>query len=186
MSKDGIDAVTLASVAGELSLTKQALYHYFPSKEALVKSLTTTLLNDEVESIVAAVEATDSSTGALGAMIRAFYNHYINRLEAFKTVYCQSQLHSSSGPRIDKDTILEEINPRTRHLFNILEDRISNASMSKSERTRMRSLAFSAWLSALGLLTMLGLADASDDPLVHSDQVLLDTLAKVFDEAVIK
>lgn len=50
----------------------------------------------------------------------------------------------------------------------------------------MRSLAFSAWLSALGLLTMLGLADANDDPLVHSDQVLLDTLANVFDEAVIK
>ena len=39
LSEGGIEAVTLASVAGELSMTKQALYHYFASKEALVRSL---------------------------------------------------------------------------------------------------------------------------------------------------
>ncbi len=186
MTDGGIDAVTLASVAGQLHLTKQALYHYFPSKEALIKSLTTTLLHDEIESVIATIEAADSRAGVLGTMIRAFYAHYIGRLDAFKAIYCQSQLHSPSGPPIDKLTILEEINPRTRHLFNVLEDRLSGPSKSKAKRARMRRLAFSAWLSALGLLTMLSLADANQDPLVHSDKDLLDTLARVFDEAALK
>ena len=32
---EGPDAVTLGSVSGALGMTKPALYHYFPSKEAL-------------------------------------------------------------------------------------------------------------------------------------------------------
>jgi len=47
----------------------------------------------------------------------------------------------------------------------------------------MRQLAFTAWVSALGLMTMLGVADAVDDPLVHSDEDLLNTLSDVFDGA---
>lgn len=181
--KGGMEAVTLASVAGELSMTKQALYHYFPSKEALVRSLVTTLVNDEIETLITAIEDVDSGAEALGTLIRAFYNHYIGRLDAFRSVYCQSQLYSASGSGIDEDTVRNEINPRTRHLFDVLEDRISSSSASKAERARMRQLAFTAWLSALGLLTMLGVADAVNDPLVHKDEDLLDTLSTVFDEA---
>lgn len=184
--KGGMEAVTLASVAGELSMTKQALYHYFPSKEALVRSLVTTLVNDEIETLIAAIEDVDSGADALGTLIRAFYNHYIERLDAFRSVYCQSQLYSASGSGIDEDTVRNEINPRTRHLFDVLEDRISRSSASKAERARMRQLAFTAWLSALGLLTMLGVADAVNDPLVHKDEELLDTLSTVFDEAAAK
>ena len=33
----GFEAVTLASIAGEMGMTKQALYHYFPSKDALAR-----------------------------------------------------------------------------------------------------------------------------------------------------
>ena len=47
----------------------------------------------------------------------------------------------------------------------------------------MRQLAFAAWLSALGLMTMLGVTDAVKDPLVHSDKDLLDALASTFDSA---
>jgi hypothetical protein len=33
---------------------------------------------------------------------------------------------------------------------------------------------------------MLGIADATRDPLVHSDQVLVDTLAQAFDARVVE
>ena len=59
----------------------------------------------------------------------------------------------------------------------------SNSSMSAAECANMRRLAYTAWLAALGLLTMLGVADATRDPLIHSDQDLLDTLADVFNDA---
>jgi AcrR family transcriptional regulator len=179
----GVEAVTLASVAGELSMTKQSLYHYFSSKEALVKSLVTTLLDDEIRALTAAVEASGTLENTLSTLIRTFYDHYIKNLDAFRVIYCQSQLFAAQNERIDEQTLRDEINPRTRHLFDILENRMTSSDMSSEERLRIRQLAFVAWSSALGLLTMLGVADANNDPLVHSDEALLATLSDVFDGA---
>ncbi|RLA27164.1 MAG: hypothetical protein DRQ63_06520 [Gammaproteobacteria bacterium] len=184
--QDGVDAVTLASVAGVLGMTKQALYHYFPSKEALGRSLVAALVDNEIEALIVAIEDVDSGRKTLGTLIRAFYNHYIGRLDAFRFVYCQSQLYSGNAAELDQDTIQKEINPRTRHLFDVLESRIADSTASKSQRIRMRKLAFTAWVSALGLVTMLGVADAVNDPLVHSDEDLLDTMSSVFDGAAVE
>lgn len=184
LNDGGVGAVTLASVAAELQLTKQALYHYFPSKEVLVRSLTVVLLNDEIETLIAAVDAERSDARVLGRMIRAFYAHYIGRLNEFRTVYCQSQLYSNPLEVLDEMVIREEINPRTRRLFDVLEARLSKRSRSAARRARNRRLAFSAWLAALGLVTMLGVAKAASDPLIYADRDLLEALAKTFDAAV--
>lgn len=186
LRQGGVEAVTLAAVAGELSMTKQALYHYFASKEALVRGLVTVLLNDEVEALSAAVEVSDSIEDTLGTLIRAFYDHYINNLDAFRIVYCQSQLYAAPNLRIDEETLRDEINPRTRHLFDVLEGRMTRKSVSSKERMRLRQLAFVAWTSALGLLTMLGIAEANDDPLIHTDEALLAALSNVFDSAAVR
>jgi AcrR family transcriptional regulator len=186
LSEGGVEAVTLASVAGQLGMTKQALYHYFASKEALVRALITALLDDEIETLITAVEHLDSNEGLLGTLINTFHSHYANRLDAFRTVYCQSQLYSSPESAIDKITLRDEIHPRTRHLFDVLEARLAGARASAVERQRMRQLAFSAWVSALGLMTMLGVADSTNDPLVHADEDLLNTLSSVFDDAAAK
>lgn len=183
LHEGGIDAFTLASVAGKLGMTKQALYHYFASKEALIKSLVTTLLDAEIDSITRAIGRSDSTADTLGTMIRAFYDHYISRLDAFRTVYCRSQLHPESQLGLDKEALRDEINPLTRSLFDQLQDRLSDSSMSAAECANMRRLAYAAWLAALGLLTMLGVADATRDPLIHSDKDLLDTLVSVFNDA---
>lgn len=183
LQEGGIDAVTLASVAGELGMTKQAIYHYFPSKEALVRGLVTTLLDDEINQLISAIEGAESREEALGTLIRAFYAHYVDRLDAFRTIYCQSQLYRTPDLGLDSETVRNEINPRTRHLFNVLEERISSSASSKAERKEMRQLAFTAWLSALGLMTMLGIADATNDPLIHKDEELLDTLSTIFNDA---
>ena len=183
LQEQGAEAVTLASVAGALGMTKPALYHYFPSKEALMRGLVTSLVDDEVEALTAAVEAQDSVENTLGTLIRAFYTHYIHRLDAFRTVYCQSQLYSGPSVGMNEETVRDEINPRTRHLFDILEKRLAGKSTSKAKRARLRRLAFTAWTSVLGLLTMLSVADVLDDPLIHTDEELLETLAGVFDGA---
>ena len=182
----GVDAVTLTSVAADLGMTKQALYHYFPSKEALGRSLVAALVDTEIETLIGAIKDVDSGEKPLGTLIRAFYNHYITRLDAFRFVYCQSQLYSVSGAELDQDTIQKEINPSTRRLFDVLEAQITDSAASDLERKRMRKLAFTAWVSALDLVTMLGVADAVNDPLVHSDEDLLNTLSSVFDDAAIR
>ena len=136
-----------------------------------------------MEALTAAVEAQASVEKTLGTLIRAFYTHYIHRLDAFRTVYCQSQLYSGPSVGMNEETVRDEINPRTRHLFDILEKRLAGKSTSKAKRARLRRLAFTAWTSVLGLLTMLSVADVLDDPLIHSDEELLETLAGVFDGA---
>jgi len=177
----GVEAVTLASVAGQLGMTKQALYHYFPSKEALLRGMVATLLDDEIETLMTVIEAPDFGERSFEKLIRAFHGHYSGRLDAFRTVYSQSQLYTAADDGIDEHTLRTEIHPRTRLLFDRLQERIAGASASDEDRRRIRQLAFTAWMSALGLLTMLSIADANQDPLVHSDQELLETLAGVFD-----
>jgi AcrR family transcriptional regulator len=179
----GADAVTLASVAKALGMTKQAIYHYFPSKEVLVRKLVTTLLDGEIEALITAVETAKPDVNPLGTLIRAFYEHYAGRLDAYRFVYCQSQLMSANGAMLDEDTLRDDINPRTRHLFDVLEERLAKKGASKRERERLRRLAFSAWTSALGLVTILGVADATNDPLIHADKDLLECLSSVFDRA---
>lgn len=180
LRQDGVEGVTLASVAARLGMTKPALYHYFPSKEALVQGLVVTLLDDEIETLIAAVEKSATRTDILGTLIRTFYAHYRDRLYALRTVYCRSQLGAAGQIGLDQDTIREQINPRTRHLFDVLETRIAGAGASAAERRRARQLAYCAWLSALGMLTMLGVAEANQDPLVHSDKDLLKVLSGVY------
>lgn len=183
LREGGVDAVTLASVAGKLSITKQALYHYFPSKESLVRSLITSLLDDEIESIISAIAEADLKEGTLGVMIREFYKFYIGSLNPFRIIYCQSQLYLTPELGLDEATLREEINPRTRRLFDVLEERLATTTMNGTDRGKIRHLAFSAWLAAVGLMTMLGIADATQDPLIHSDKDLVETLADVFDNA---
>lgn len=181
LDEGGIEAVTLASVSAQLDMTKQALYHYFHSKEALVRGLVTTLLDDEIETVIAAIQAVKDDSKLLSVLIKSFYAHYIDNLDAFRTIYCQIQLYAPGGSPIDQTTLRDQIHPRTRKLFDILEKRIAGESAKAAARARARQLAFSAWISALGLMTMVGIADATDDPLSHPHQALLDTLANVFD-----
>jgi AcrR family transcriptional regulator len=181
--ESGPEAVTLASVAGRLGMTKQSIYHYFASKEALTRGLVTTLLDDEIGALIKAVRRSKSKDMVLGALIKAFYLHYVEQLAAFRIIYCQSQLYSSSGTTLDDVTLRDEIHPRTRHLFDVLEEKIAGETASKTEQRRARQLAFTAWTSVLGLMTMLSVADATNDPIAHSEKALIRTMADVFNAA---
>lgn len=183
LRQGGVDQVTLAAVSGALSLTKPALYHYFPSKEALLRHLTVRILEDELDEVIAAVDNEPRNDRVLGVMMRAFYAHHIDRLDEFRAVYCQIQLYQNPQELIDEGLLRGEINPRTRHLFDILESRLAGKSRSRARRDKCRRLAYSAWLAALGLVTMLGVADAVQDALTHTDEDLLDTLVDTFDSA---
>jgi len=183
LREQGIESVTLASVAGKLGLTKQAIYHYFPSKDALMSALVTALLDEEVEVLIAAVQGADTDQATLGRLIRRFYDHYINNLEAFRTIYCLSQLNSSVRVAMNETTLREEIHPRTHRLFDVLEARLAKETMNRQQRARIRRLSYVAWTSALGLVTMLSLAEAVGDPLAHQDEDLLDVLTRVFEGA---
>jgi len=180
---EGPDAVTLGSVSSRLGMTKPAIYHYFPSKEALTRSLVASLIDEEIGELEAAAEKAGPGDYPIGAVIRAFHAHYRKNLHAFRFVYGQLQLYLKPELGIDAEMVRSEITPRTRHLFDLLESRLAGPDRGKAERRRMRRLAFVAWMSVLGILTMIAIADGMDDPLLYSDDELLDTIVSVFEHA---
>ncbi|MDX1488741.1 MAG: TetR/AcrR family transcriptional regulator [Acidiferrobacterales bacterium] len=178
---DGPDAVTLSAVTDRLGMTKPAIYHYFPSKEALTRSLVASLIDEEISQLESAVEKAGPGDNLIGTMIRAFHSHYRTNMHAFRFVYGQLQLYLKPGLVIDADMVRSEITPRTRHFFDLMESRLASADQGSDERRHMRRLAFAAWMSALGLLTMIAIAEGMDDPLLYSDEELLDTIVSVFE-----
>ena len=182
----GVGFVSLTSVSSELGLTKQALYHYFSSKEVLIKSLITNLLEEEIIFVISAINNSKRSRNPLGLMIQAFYDHYIDNLDAFRTIYCLSQLYSNAELGLDENTIRENINKTTRNLFDVLEERLTKDGMNRTQRKKKRQLAYTAWLAVLGLITMLGVAESTNDPLIHSDKDLLLMISNVFNDAANK
>ena len=186
LSEDGPNAVTLASVAGRLGMTKQSLYHYYASKEALIRALVTRLLDQEIDVLLAAVAKQKSDGKVLGTLIKAFYAQYVDNLGAFRTIYCRTQMFAPSKSDLDEATLREAIHPRTRQLFDALERRVAGEGANRTKRRQARQLAFTAWTSALGLMTMLGVANATDDPIMHPDKALLRTLSQMFDDASLR
>lgn len=182
---EGLDAVTLASVSSRLGMTKPAIYHYFPSKEALTRSLVGLLIDEEIGELEAAVNKAGPGDHPIGAMISAFHHHYRKNLHAFRFVYGQLQLYVKPELGIDAEMVRSEITPRTRHLFDLLESRLTSGKQGSRESRHMRRLAFVAWMSVLGLLTMIAIAEGMDDPLLYPDEELLDTITSVFDQATL-
>lgn len=182
--EEGPDAVTLAAVSSRLGVTKPAIYHYFPSMEALTRSLVAALIDEEIGHLEAAVERAGPRDNPVAAMIRAFHAHYRANLHAFRFIYGQLQLYVAPESGIDAEMVRSEITPRTRHLFDLLEQRLASGDQEKRERRRMRRVAFVAWMSVLGLLTMIAIAEGMDDPLLYPDQELLDTMVSVFEQAI--
>ena len=182
LDEQGVERLTLAAVCERLGFTKPAIYHYFRSKEALVRSLVLELVHQETAALIAAVSADASGrTTVLGVLIRAFYRHYRQRLNAFRLVYCQFQLMDMQTLGFDRETIRKDINPRTQHLFDVVSSVLNGDADPVPPATRR--LAFSAYLAAIGLIDAIGVTDAGNDPLRHSDADLLDTLVGVFDTA---
>ena len=180
---EGPEGVTLGGVSMRLGITKPALYHYFPSKEALTRSLVAALIDEEISELEAVVKSAGPNEKPIGLMIRAFHTHYRKILHAFRFVYGQSQLYLKPELGIDAEMVRSEITPRTRHLYDLRELRLASRDQGTTERWRVRRLAFVAWMSVLGLLTMIAIAEGMDDPLLYPDEQLLDTIVSVFESA---
>jgi hypothetical protein len=139
------------------------------------------LIDEEISELESAVERTGPIDNPIGAMIKAFHTHYRTNLHAFRFVYGQLQLYLKPELGIDAEMVRSEITPRTRHLFDLMELRLASADQGIRERRSMRRLAFVAWMSVLGLLTMIAIAEGMHDPLLYPDEELLDTITSLFE-----
>ena len=59
LTEHGAAALSLRAIARSLGMTVQALYHYFPSRDALITTLVTKAYDDLADAVQAAVDAPD-------------------------------------------------------------------------------------------------------------------------------
>ena len=183
--RSGLASFTLAAVADELALTKPALYYYFDSKEALLFEL---LLREWVESateVQAAVEETENGADAVEQLMRTVFNRYRNRLELFVLFFKMGPGGDFEGMIGPKE--LERFRPINDMLYGGAEARLRADQHTGDfpKKRDPRRFAFSAHMAVIGLLNMKAIVAAAKDPLIHSDDDLIEDLCTTFRDAAL-
>jgi AcrR family transcriptional regulator len=179
--RDGIAAVTLEAVAREAGMSKTGLYYYFSSKEALVFELIFAAYENHAQRVQEAVAATETGAEALGAVIRNTVEVYSGQMDDFRLAFLLGQVTGSADMRVSAEQ-LQRIRP-LNDMFLAGTTRLL-ADGNSTGPVEPRLLAFLALLSAIGLLTMKGLVESQGDPLLYSDDQMIDALSSIFARAV--
>lgn len=175
--RDGIASVTLEAVAREAGMSKAGLYYYFSSKEALVFDLVFGIWEDQAERVKAAVVPATSGPEALAAVIRSTVGDFAPRMDDFRLAYLLGQVSGSSGLQLSPEQFAR-IRPINDTLLGDAAHKLTEADTHGLVDPRL--FAFLAFVSALGVLTMKGLVESQGDPLLYSDEQLIDGLSKIF------
>jgi AcrR family transcriptional regulator len=175
--RDGLAAMTLDAVAREAGMSKTGLYYYFASKEALVFELVFGVWESHGARVHDAVERTADGPAALGEIIRTTVDDYAAQMDDFRLAFLLAQMTGSQGLQLSDDQFA-----RIRPINDLV---LSGATRKLGEGDRRplvepRLLAFLAYSSALGVLTMKGLVESQGDPLLYSDTDLVEALNTVF------
>lgn len=180
LMRDGIAAVTLEAVAREAGMSKTGLYYYFSSKEALVFEMVFAALRLHAERVQTAVEATDTGPAALGAVIRHTVEAYSGQMDDFRLAFLLGQVSSSTHMQMSPEQ-LQRIRPLNHMLLAGATRLLAEGKSIGTVEPRL--LAFLAFLSAIGLLTMKGLVESQGDPLLYSDDQMIEALSSIFARA---
>ena len=182
--RHGVTAMTLDAVAKEAGMSKTGLYYYYPSKDALIFELVFGVIQNQTRAVRDAVAEAKDGGEALRAIIRETVHTFAPRLDDFRLAFLFGQGAGSGAVRWNADQFA-----RLRPLNDVLlagaarmlrEEHGKRAGRAKVEP---RLLAFLAYLAAVGLLTMKGLVEQLNDPLVFSDEQLIEGFARVFEAA---
>jgi AcrR family transcriptional regulator len=178
--RDGVGGFAVSSVADEMGLTKPALYYYFDSKEALTFELWLREWIAAATEVQAAVEQTENGADAVETMMRTFFNRYREQLDLFMFVFRMAPMGDLSilvGPEE-----LQRIHPVNDMLYAGMEKRLWTdlRGVRFSKKREARRFAFTAHTAVIGVLNMLAMVSGSGDPLVHSDDDLINDICQTY------
>jgi AcrR family transcriptional regulator len=179
--RNGIAATTLAAVAREVGMSKTALYYYFPSKDALFFDLVVGALQSQAQAVHDAVEKAGDGAEALRGIVRESVHAFAARLDDFRLAFLHGQVAGQGAVHFDQQQFAR-IRPLNELWFAGAARKLSEDRRKRPGRARVepRLMAFLAYLAAVGLLTMKGMVESVRDPLLYSDDQLIEGFARVF------
>jgi AcrR family transcriptional regulator len=178
---NGVAAMTLDAVATEAGMSKTGLYYYFRSKEALVFELVYGVLERQSRAVHDAVAEAADGGAALGAVVGTTVEAFAPQLDDFRLAFLFGQVAGAGALRWDAEQF-ERIRPLNDLVLAGATARIGEEQQARPSKAAVepRMMAFLAYLSAIGLLTMKGLVEHMDDPLLYSDAELVEGFSRVF------
>lgn len=182
--RNGIAATTLDAVAKEVGVTKTALYYYFPSKDALFFELVYANLQSHAQAVHEAVEKSKSGGQALGAIVDESVTVFGPRIDDFRLAYLHAQVAGQGAVHFDAQQF-SRIRPLNDLWFAGAAKKLHNEQKTRPGRAKVepRLMAFLAYLAGIGLLTMKGMVERLEDPLMYSDKQIVEGFARVFEAA---
>jgi AcrR family transcriptional regulator len=180
LMREGVAATTLELVAAEAGLSKAGLYYYFDSKDALLFELVFPSYEAHAKAVQAAVEKAADGGEALRAIVRETIRFFAANLDDFRVAFLFGQVAGSGAVSLGAEQFA-----RVRPLNDLLlKGATQKLGTVDALPAKPRLMAFLAFISALGVLTMKGMAESMNDPLAYTDDQLAEGLASVFEAAV--
>jgi AcrR family transcriptional regulator len=182
LASEGVSGVSFDAIARKLGRSKQAVLYWFPTKQDLIAAMFVPWLEAEMQTAIAALQDTHNREDAISAFVRALADFHRRDLDRFRMMYLVPQtLRSGSaatGPGSSLEdgmahgAVLGKIHPVTDRMYGALADCISPEAPAGA-----RKEAMAVHSAVLGLILMLALADAVQDPIKHSPDEMIGTLA---------
>lgn len=172
LSSGGLGAVSFDAIARRLGASKQAVLYWFPTKSDLLAAMFVPWLEAEAESAVRAVADARDRTEAIECFVRAVAQFHFDDLNRFRMMYLVPQTTRRRSNDRASDAAVKKIHPVTSRLYSALADRLER------NNDAARAEAFAIHSAVLGIVLMVGLADAVHDPLKHREKDLIDTLIR--------
>jgi len=174
IEEHGFQGFSLELVAREVGLRKQAVYHYFDSKESVLFEVVYAELSRAAQAVAAAVAPTTHGADAVEALLRSYFAAFKGRTRLFQLSH--TVLPTFDLIRLMDSGRLSRLRPLNDLLLGGVAQRVTRDRGPRASPDEARRFAFTAYMSVVGLLTMKALVESAGDPLRHEDEALLATL----------
>lgn len=178
ISETGAASMTFQTLGDRLGVSKQAIIYWFPSKADLARELVIPALELEADAVIAALRRVKSARRAIELFLRALIAFHLNDLGRFRLIYVVAQFDTEIWKVADLPHVTDPIHAATSRMYASLEGILRQASDFADPATA-RITAAAVHTSAVGLLSMISLAEAIHDPLAHSSTGLVAALVRM-------
>ena len=178
ISETGAASMTFQTLGDRLGVSKQAIIYWFPSKADLARELVIPALELEADAVIVALRRVKSARRAIELFLRALIAFHLNDLGRFRLIYVVAQFDTEIWKVADLPHVTDPIHAATSRMYASLEGILRQASDFADPATA-RITAAAVHTSAVGLLSMISLAEAIHDPLAHSSKALVAALVRM-------
>ncbi len=173
ISDTGAASLTFQTLGDTLGVSKQAVIYWFPSKADLARELIVPALRLEADTVVDALKRIRSARRGIEVFVRTLVAFHMSDLGRFRLIYAVAQFDPQIWQVAELPRIADNVHETTGRMYAALE-RILEQAPDFADHAKARVTAAAAHTSAVGLLSMLSLAEAIHDPLAHAPAALID------------